>query len=402
MNLIEREFTPSTISTYRAYQYELVPFMITSAMKYLMKFGLNVDPNMYQPDESFLSYIPDMAYSKIGHFSCTQIKIRIEPTDKKTDYFLYFSLPNLLYSTFFKLNGTYYIPLIYITDEPITIKKQSISIYSLFQPISIYPKEKRMVFKNSNFTLTDFIHCYCYKWKKEEREELLNIFEIDPYPGYVENSNFKLYYDRYLKETITYLANKLHCQENLEAIKQRVDDLFFDDWSVELYRHIYNIGPEVENIFRIIMERYKANFKPSFIDLRYKRLTFIEPLLKPLFRQVTFATLRLLTNSTVRHLKADIGCIVKHFFNVLDGNSLYDTTNGFSGILSHKATFKNPFSDSNLPPEISSIHWTHKNRICPNSIANRDPGEKILLVPDQEIDCKFGTFKFTEEEMLKP
>ena len=68
----------------------------------------------------------------------------------------------------------------------------------------------------------------------------------------------------------------------------------------------------------------------------------------------------------------------------------------------HKATFDNPYGSGELPKEVSSIHWTHKGRICPNSISNKKSGRDIFLVPNQNIDLDYGIFKFTDEEMEKP
>ena len=139
-----------------------------------------------------------------------------------------------------------------------------------------------------------------------------------------------------------------------------------------------------------------------FIDLRFKRLTFIEPLLRPYFKSITQASSLLLKGIQPRTLNIKLDSIVKKgFFGDLDGNSLYDLVNGFSGILSHKASFKNPFGKGELPKEVSSIHFTHKGRICTSSISNHDPGQIINLIPDQDIDYRYGIFMFTDEELEK-
>lgn len=153
---------------------------------------------------------------------------------------------------------------------------------------------------------------------------------------------------------------------------------------------------------KILFRRYEQINEGKtykFNDLRHKRLIFIEMLLKPYFKAISTASKALINGHQVFTSKLSGEDLVQNFFKNLHANSFYDTVNGYSGILAHKATFKNPYGSSELPKEVASIHWTHKNRICPNSISNKDAGQDIFLVPDQDIDLDYGIFKFKPEEM---
>ena len=315
-----------------------------------------------------------------------QIKVKIEPSLKKNDNFLHVTLPNIVEGCFFKLNGVYYIPLLYISDEPVVLKEKSVSLYSLFQPITLYFSQKRVIFMGVSFKLEDFLQIMSQGWSKED----ISLIE--------DNLELSLT-QKPLNENLIYFGEKLNCDPDINVIKTRLNNLFFDDWTAELYKYLYGIEPDIDQVFLLSVRKKAKGIKPSFIDLRYKRLTFVEQLLKPVFKNISYAANRILKGFVVKDLKVPLEGIVQHFFNELNGNVLYDTTNGFSGILSHKASFKNPFGQSDLPREVSSIHWTHRNRICPNSVTNKDPGQNILLVPDQEINLRYGTFNFTKEEL---
>ena len=386
MNLIERQTNPSIISSYRSMQYNMIQDFILNGMNYLIKLGLPYDPNVYKTDGSTIQYISDHVYSNIKHFNCTQVKIKIEDTGKKLDNFLYTTIPNLIEGIFFKLNGVYYIPMLYISDEPIVLKERSISLYSLFQPMTLYFGQKRVIFMGISFKLEDFLQIITHNWNKEDIELIENDLELS-------------LQDRSLESNLIYFGEKLNCNPDVISVKNRLNDLFFDDWTAALYHEYYKINPDINEVFLLAVHRKVKNIKPSFIDLRYKRITFMEQLLKPIFKNISFVANRIIRGFVIKDLRVPLGGIVQHFFKELNGNVLYDTTNGFSGILAHKASFKNPFGQSELPREVSSIHWTHRNRICPNSITNKDPGQNVLLVPDQQIDLKYGMFHFTKEEM---
>lgn len=387
MNLIERQHDESIISYFRLFEYSKINYLLDLGMQYLIKAGLTVDPTVYSGPNS-IEIIKDVAYSKIYHFACNTYRIKIE---NNKSIFIYISIPELINGTFFKLNSTYYIPILYITDEPIVIKEKSITIQSLFQPITLYFGESRVIFMGSNYVLSDFLNFITYDWDSELRKSIQELLNIQ--------------FNENLNSIISILANKLNCLQDYTIIKNKINDLFFDEYTKELHSRYYNISNIDGIIMTAMFKRYEQQVENKyykFNDLRHKRLIFIEMLLKPYFKAISNCTNLLLHNKSIFNLKLKINEIIENFYTKLHGNCLYDTVNGFSGILMHKATFDNPYGSGELPKEVSSIHWTHKGRICPNSISNKKSGRDIFLVPNQNIDLDYGIFKFTEDEMKKP
>lgn len=382
MNLINRPVKESIISSFRSWQYLMIDDLISIGIGYLNNLGLSYDPTLYNGQTPILEKVLDQTYNHVHHYASTRIKLKLEQGNK---YFLDLSIPDLIDGTFFHLNNTHYIPMLYIGDEPIVLKEKSISLQSLFQPMTIYFGQKRAIFMGTNFPISDMFQILTYYWDDADKNQVQEAFDINLYEKDIEN-------------VITYFSEKLNTQKDINEIQKKLDLLFFDPWTADLYGQFYQIKPSLTEVFRVVSNRKYNEIKPSFIDLRYKRLMFIEHILKPFFKAISFSSIQLIRNNSVRNLKLSLSAIAEHFHSQLNGNCLYDTTNGFSGILSHKASFKNPYGESRLPREVSSIHWTHCGRICPNSIANQDPGENILLVPDQDIDVRHGIFSFTQEE----
>lgn len=387
MNLIHSNSNESIISAFRSFQYAKMDYLLDIGIRYLQNLGMQLDPAFYPPNGGGIQKVEDCVYSRISHFACTTYKIKLDNT--KNNWFLYCSVPDLIQGTFFKLNQTYYIPILYIADEPIVLKENSITIQSLFQPITLFFKDSRVIFMGHNIVLSDFFNFMSYDWHPNLRKHIEVLLNVR--------------FTKSLDQLITIFSEKLNCIQDYNTIKQRMNLLFFDPWTAGLYKRFYNVNTFDEILQKSLFKRYEQIVEHKtykFNDLRHKRLVFIEMLLKPYFKAISNVTKLLLNNKPIYSTKLKINEIVENFYSNLHGNSIYDTTNGFTGILAHKATFKNPYGSGELPKEVASIHWTHKNRICPNSISNHDSGQDIFLVPNQNIDLDYGVFDFSEEEML--
>ena len=384
MNLIERVTKESVLSSFRTVQYSRIPDMLITGVDYLTNLGLEFNPILYDGTIDSLQYIEDVIYSNIKHYSNTIAKLKL--VEDKNTWFFALSIPDLIQGMFFKLNSVHYIPLLYMADEPIVLKENSMVMHSLFQPLTLYFAQNRVIFMGINIVLTDFLQLITSNWDQSRVKDIEKFFNIDIHSGQ-------------LQHIVSYLSGKLNTGQTVEEIKDKIDLLFFDNWTRELYEKFYNFTPTVDNVINAALDRKMTKNKISFIDLRHKRLTFIEPFMRPYTKAIGDCAKGLLKGHNIKSLKLNMGAIIKHFFSELNGNVIYDTTNGFSGILGYKATFKNPYGQGQLPREVSSIHWTHRDRICPNSITNSDPGQTISLVPDQDIDLQYGIFNFTQEEL---
>jgi hypothetical protein len=384
MNLIKQSSQESNIVVFRIFQYSMFVEMFEIGMKYLLKLGLKYNSKVYNPHQQLIEIAENVTYYGVNHYASRIVRNAINENDK-TD-FLRVSFPELISNMFFHLNGSNYVPICYISDEPIVLKKESMLLNSLFQPITIYFADKRIIFMGTNFVMSDFLQLMCYDWDQQTRD----IIET--------NLNINLNTKR-LDDLEEMFADKLNIEPNFLAIKDKLNTLFFDDWTEELYRKFYNIDSTLDNVLKIALGKLIYDQQNSFVDLRSKRLTFIEPLMTQYFKAISKASSLLIKNMQPRNLKMNQSALISSFFTDLDGNVLYDTANGFSAMLAHKASFKNPFGTGQLPQTVANVHFTHKGRICTNSISNQNPGQVVNLIPAQEVDMRTGKFIFTDEEL---
>lgn len=368
---------------YREFQYNMIEEFIYICFKYAMRFGFTYDSFEFK-------ILDDTSYHSSTHFSFDKLRIKLNGSDVN---FLELDIPKLLHGTFFKLKGVYYVPLIYIFDEPLTFKKESLKMYSLFKPISMYFKDNRITFDSHNIPISRFLRIY-----ENDNNVIKEICEDIFNTQYIHES---------FDESIEKMAATFKCENDPNYIISYLDNIFFDDWTKELYEVYYNIQDvSIINLMDIIISRKYNNQTFEFNDLNYKRLMFIELLLDPLFKSMGSFIYKLKNNLNTNQIPIKTNAIITHFYaskesgigsknksGGLSGNTVYSIVNGYSGLTSSKASFKNPKSQSDIPKSVSSIHESHKNKICPVTISNKSPGVLASLIPNQKINLRYGIFE---------
>lgn len=382
MNLIQRDINKTTdLMEFRSYQYSLIYDFIKICFEYIQRFG-------FECDRYSVEILHDKSHFSTNHYSFDKLRIKLDGETKTN--FLELDIPKLIDGMFFKLKGVYYIPLIYMLDEPITFKKNSIKLNSLFRPITLYTNDNRIILNGHNIPISRFLRIYSPD--ENTTKEVCELFKTQ----YILES---------VDESVYHISKLILCENDLDSLKEFIEDTFFDNWTQGLYESYYKIeNVEIIDIFGIILDRIIKNQHVEFNDLKHKRLVFIELILDPLFKAVNrFITKLKYNNQSQIPIKAN--GIIQHFYSSgnmgignqkknkgLSGNNLYSIVNGFSGLLGLKASFENPKSQSELPRSVSNIHKNYKGKICPVTISNKNPGVISTLVPNQKIDLKYGLF----------
>jgi len=370
--------------SFRSYQYEYLLDFIESTINFVSQ---QKGDYLEVIDKSMSERIN---YTGVYNSKFTKIEFQVKnKLNQEKNQFICFYMPTLIEKNHFILNGKYYTPGLYLVDYPITVKKKSIMISSLFNSITFYNNDDIVIFTGRNFRLDSFI-------------QLFIDHDNGLYQKYIQIN--KLNHDKWDEENLVELySSKFSCKKDLESIRNKIECLFFDNYTYELYRKCYNL--EEVNLKTIILLSFEYFLKGenSFNDLNNKRLVFIEFLLRPLLNRISGLATEVSKGVMKDHLKIDELMIPKYFLTSVDlnnptgkkqmglnGNYIYDTKNLYSSILQPKATFLTP--GMNAPPnEVKHLHKTHYKKICPITISSQKPGETISLIPDAKIN-EFGMF----------
>jgi len=381
MNLLEREVPACSISLYRTFQYGYISEFFNDVIPdYINKHLASLDSHDYviQDEITYRGHSRSILENHI-------LTLKYKDDDKEE--VIRILMPSLIEDTFFIIQGNYYVPAIYITDEPICVKRRSVNLYSLFCPITFYYRENRAIILGRNIPINRFFHVIFED--KNLVEELIS------------NLNLEQLITEDLDQARLNFRKVLPIPDD-ESIPDYLSNLFFDKFTKQLYKSFYNID-DIRDVIKLsinkFIKRHEDNNRLEFINLKQKRLVFSEVLLRPVFRCITNALSRKMTNRKHEPLKINEDIVLAYYVKDLGMNYLYDLVNGFSSIISHKATFKLPGLETRLPQSVSSIHPTYKGRICPVSVSDKEPGVAVSLIATQEIDFKFGRFIIDDQEL---
>jgi len=372
VNLIDSNFSECYISLFRSYQYAQLKDYITNGITYLLTNGLTLGDNNYNLTVEHVS-----PHSQFKQYIDTYT-VRFNITENTP--FLSINIPQLIQDTFFIINKIQYIPAIYIIDEPITVKMESIQLQSLFCPITISCKDKKVTIMQTNISLKRFLQ---FIFHNDVDKEYSDAFEFSS-PIQPEDD----------KEILSVFAKLLNDKPDYKILHKKLNSLIFDHMTYNIYHKVYNIIPDITTIVKLAISKMAMKKPDDFINLNYKRLIFIEALLRPYFKAISSAMSAVIRNTVkVKYLTAiKQDSIIDNFMSSLglQANFYYDITNGYTSLLAHKASFKSPFVQKKLPLCVSNIHPTHKGRICPITVKNTDPGVNVSLTPTIKIDYVTG------------
>ena len=313
--------------------------------------------------------------------------------DNKESVFTTFYVPTLLMNNYFYLNGCYYLPCLYLVDYPISVKKKSMKISSMFNSITFYQKDEIVIFTRRNFTMESFI-------------QLFLDYDDDIYVKYRDKIS-KTHQRWDTNNLIEFFSKKFSIHnKSIENIIEKIENLFFDSYTYYLYKTCYSNELKedfgIKDVIRLALKESLTG-KKEFNDLNYKRITLLEMLLRPFLDKISSLATEVSKGIPKDQMKMDELLITKYFLTSVDtsnptgkkqmglsGNYIYDTKNLYSSILQPKATFLTPGMET-PPAAVKHLHETHYGRICPITVSSQKPGETISLISDVELD-EFGLF----------
>jgi len=393
MNLLQNRITTNIFDyinpvSFRQNQYNnIVPF-IENAINFLS-----------QQYKDYLEIVETTIHERVnymGVYNSKFCKVQITTKNKldgQESLFTTFYVPALLMNNYFYLNGCYYLPCLYLVDYPLSIKKKSIKISSLFNSITFYQKDDIVIFTGRNFNMDAFI-------------QLFVDFDDETYEKY--RDKIGKFHQKWDTDNLIELFSKKFSvnEKSVDKIVEKIESLFFDSYTYHLYKTCYpneldeDFG--IKDIIRLALKE-ALNGEKAFNDLMYKRVTLLEMLLRPFLDKISSLATEVSKGVPKDQMKMDELLITTYFLTSVDtsnptgkkqmglsGNYIYDTKNLYSSILQPKATFLTPGMET-PPAAVKHLHPTHYGRICPITVSSQKPGETISLISDVELD-EFGLF----------
>jgi len=372
------------MNNFRKNQYELIEDFFKLFIEYIGQ------QNNYYMKFSKIIIREKLDYFGLTNSQCTEVVVYIIlESDNSEKEFIRLLMPTLLSEQMFYLNGCFYCPAIYTIDYPLVIKKESIKLSSLFNSITAYFKDDMVTFTGVNIPINYFISLFI-----DDDEDLMNKFKDLMEKKFKHNFEVPL-----LDNIIVYFSNKFNFSGSTkEELIHFINKIFFDRYTYNLYQTCYN-ETDLTKLIKKGINMYINNEFYNFVDLNYKRLIFMEFLLTPIIKRISYMAKRAWSGYIDDEIKIDERVLIKHFLKTRDvtkkqkglsGNYLYNITNLYTGILQCKVGMVSPEVE-NEPRSIRTIHDSHFGKICTITISSQNPGRVVSFIPTTKLDV-FGRF----------
>jgi hypothetical protein len=375
MNTLKKQLTIDdsklTTSTFRQFDYNRIQDILEESIRYINEQG-----RVKLIEDILVEVSRKLTYCHLYSTEQNIFKIFVKyyEQDEYKELFRII-VPHLIDGYYFKINGNIYTPALWLIDKPIIVKKNSIKISSRFAPLTIYIRNNIVKFLGVNIPLGKFLQMFV---REDIRKEFIEYID----KTFTEETETNLY---------NYFSKVLVCGKTREDIFRAANTIFFDNYTKQLFKRIYNLST-FEDIVNEAITKFINEEEPNFVDLNNKRLVFVELLLNDLFKKIGEIAFNNRLYNSIDKITVDSNLPIRTFYNYLHSNFLYSMNNLVSGIPIHKTSMLPPGINSDSAPKtISSIHSSHMGKICPVSISNERPGHSVFVIPEQPVD-EFGLF----------
>jgi hypothetical protein len=325
-----------------------------------------------------------------------QINIHLDINGEKTVVKLKY--PQLVHDNYFIMNGSLYIPLMFLERSPIDRIND-------VDPITGKNEGKILLNILPSFNLTfDFINSrVLYKGKKIIENDIFfslmfNTEDDKEYIQYLIDNNIITKYVDHLDEDEFYKVIKAFDLKSLNIQKEGRDITlaeFFDDYLLldyfkGMFKKIYNVDT-IKEILKIIVKYYLDNTFIDMSDLKNRRIVINEYLINSVFEYY----LRFLRNiadtkdPTKKPFNPSMNSqvlITSGFRGLMHGGSYYNISLPYVVPLLYKVSQKIYIVGEKVPRSWTANHPSAYGKICPISVSAQNMGENLIFTSDVRLD----------------
>jgi hypothetical protein len=353
--------------------------------------------NMYdnikkiEPEFNFTINFENQSSAYLEDSTTHYEKLIIEQTYQDQNNTLSVLIPRLMHSNFFLLNGSYYVPLLFLEKAPIDrILNEEANKNKIFINLNAvynftFDFQKKMVqFRSKLIPLSVFLRIMF----QHDKDYLVTLLDLD----LIEKTTYtKEEYKKFVKNFLDFYKWEYF---NDIDITEWMDEYFLLDYYREIFNDYYGLT-NLKDIIKKVVDLYVTNEDIDMATLSNRRVVLVEYLIRPLFE----IYVRLL-----------YGIIDKKSQNFLPTiNEFAVTTTGFNGLLHRGQLFdiSNPYPlplINKVSQDIQIIKqgrlpksWQRNDEsgfgvICPISVSPQNMGTNLVFTSSAKIN-KWGRLK---------
>lgn len=316
--------------------------------------------------------------------------------------------PALVNDNFFIMNGSIYVPLMFLERSPIdrineidettgkNVGRILLNILPSFNITFDFVNE-RILYRGKKAITNNMFFSLIYN-RPEDQDYVKYLIDkgiMTDFFDSVSEEDMKTFIKSFDLKSL----NILKSEEQI-SVADFFDELLLLDYFKGMFEKIYGVST-IREILKIIVDYYLNDTFIDMSDLRNRRIVVNEYLINPIFEYY----LRFLRNITEKHdpdakkvfsptMNPQV-VITSGFRGMMHGGSYYNISLPFPTPLLYKVSQSIYIIGEKVPRSWTSNHPSAYGKICPISVSAQNMGENLVFTSDVRLD-KYGLIEGTK------
>ncbi len=306
-------------------------------------------------------------------------------------------IPRLMHDNFFTLNGSHYVPLLFLEKAPIDrilneeAKKNKIFInLNAVYNFTFDFQKKTVQFRSKVIALEIFLKIMF----QNDRDYLVELMDL----GLITDTAIsKEEYKKFVKNFLDFYKWEYF---NEIDIAQWMDEFFLLDYYRDIFMDYYGINT-LNGIIKKVIELYVTGEDIDMATLSNRRVVLVEYLIRPLFEIYTRLLYGIVDKKSQNFLPTvnEFAVITSGFNGLLHRGQLYDISNPFPLPLINKVSQDiQIIKQGRLPKSWQRNDVSGFGVICPISVSPQNMGTNLIFTSAAQIN-RFGRLKANTESL---
>ncbi len=297
-------------------------------------------------------------------------------------------IPRLMHGNFFILNGSNYVPLLFLEKAPIDriLNKETNSNKIFININAVYnftfDFQKKMVQFRSKLIQMDIFFRIMFMNDKDFLVELLDL-------GLITKTTYtKEEYKKFVKNFLDFYKWEYFNDKDLPAW---LDKFFMLDYYREIFVDYYNVD-NLNDIIKKVVEFYVTDTDIDMATLSNRRVVLVEYLIRPLFEVYVRLLYGIVDKKAQNFLPTinEFAVITTGFNGLLHRGQLYDISNPHPLPLINKISQDiQIIKQGRLPKSWQRNDESGFGVICPISVSAQNMGTNLIFTSEAQIN-KWG------------
>ncbi len=374
-----------TVKDFRTEDFAKIPDLLKNIYTNIKKIDPRFNFDLTFENQSS-PYLEDM----VTHHQ----KVKINQSFEDQSNSISVLIPRLLHGNFFTLNGSHYVPLLFLEKAPIdrilnteaNKNKIFINLNAVYNFTFDFQK-KTVQFRSKVISLDIFLKIMF----QNDHDYLVDLLDL----GLIDKTEYtKEEYKKFVKNFLDFYKWEYFNEIDLP---KWMDEFFVLDYYRAIFKDYYDVD-NLNDIIKKVVELFVTEEDIDMATLSNRRVVLVEYLIRPLFEIYTRLLYGIVDKKSQNFLPTinEYAVITSGFNGLLHRGQLYDISNPYPASLVNKISQDIQIIKAGRLPK----SWQRNDKsgfgiICPISVSPQNMGTNLIFTSTAQIN-KWGRLKANE------